>query len=374
MKKSVLIFSLLNWESKLLHREHMLAKYFSKKGFSVYYIQKENIRNLNQLKCKPKFYKDGEVTIISIFAFPYLKGKIKYVYDLNDLIIKKQLKEVFPLFNDPLIILESPYWIKAIEESRDNTGILCYDISDDLSQFATNEKWKQKLLDYERETINHSDIIFITSDNLKDKAKEHENVYLVENGVDLDQFKNAKKVLKDYDGPICGFIGGIFEWIDFDLIETLAKAYPKYNFVLIGPTDNQKRLGDLCENENVHYLGEKDKKEIGDYYKSFDVGLIPFLSEEKYPRLTTVNSNKVFQYAYFGYPIISTSFTQVRELRDFIEVCESQDEFVEMLEKALRENHKEVENNRKYYAMKNSWESKVESMIKHVEKFRSIGI
>ncbi|QEK11448.1 glycosyltransferase family 1 protein [Crassaminicella thermophila] len=371
MKKSVLIFSLLNWESKLLHREHMLAKYFSKKGFDVYYIQKENIRSFNQLKLKPNIYKDNDINIVSVQAFPYFKGKIKSIYNINDYIIKKQLKEIFYLFKDPLIILESPYWIKGIEESRDNKGIICYDISDDLSQFATNEKWKKQLLSYERETINRSDILFVTAEKLKEKAKNHPNLYLVENGVDLDEFKNAKKILKDYDGPICGFIGGIFEWIDFDLIDKAAKRYPNYNFVLIGPTDRPNKLEYLCKNSNVYYLGEKDKKEIGNYYASFDIGLIPFVSEESYPRLKTVNSNKVFQYCYFGYPVLSTSFTQVRGLKDFVSVCESKEEFINKIEICLKENNMDLENKRKSYAMENSWENKVEQMIAFV---KNIGV
>ncbi|WIF95318.1 glycosyltransferase [Caminicella sporogenes] len=363
MKKEVVIFSLLNWESKLLHRSHMLAKYFQKAGFKVIYIQKENVHETFRLGFKPKVKKDKEITIMSLPALPYLKGKISYIYKLNDIILTKQLTKIFKLFDDPFIILESPYWIRAVISSRGNKGIVCYDISDDFSQFATNEKWKSKLLEYEEETIQKSDYIFVTASELKNKVKD-KKVFLIENGVDLDGFQDAKNILAhDYKKPICGFIGGLFEWVNFELIEKCAKSYPNYDFVLIGPTDRKEKIDELCRISNIHYLGEKDKKDIGDYFKSLDMGIIPFVSENVYPRLKTVNSNKVFQYCYFGYPIVSTNFGQVRDLNDIIDVADTDEEFISKLGIAMEKNNENLEEKRRKFAIDNSWEQRIKQMI-----------
>lgn len=369
MKKTVFIFSLLNWESKLLHRSHMLAKYFLRKKFHVYYVQKENIKTLKQLNFKPKYYKDGEINIISLPAFPYLKGKSKAIFSLNDYIFKRQLKDIFACVENPLILMESPYWIEAIDKSRNHKGILCYDISDDLSQFATNEKWKNIFLSYEDKAVEQSQFIFITAAELKSKAKDKKNVYLIENGVDLDEFSDAQNILKShFQGPICGFIGGIFEWVDFELIDKVAQYYSQYNFVLIGPTDRLDKVDKLCKHKNVYYLGEKDKKEIGNYFASLDVGLIPFVSEERYPRLKTVNSNKIFQYSYFGYPILSTSFEQVKKLKNIVEVGNNEEEFIKKLGGCVKEKDALKEKARKDYAEENAWKKRVEKMIQVVYK------
>lgn len=364
MKKNVLIFSLLNWESKLLHRSHMLAKYFAKKGFEVFYVQKENVSNIRDLGFKPKIYKDKNIHIISLLALPYLKGKVKSIYSLNDRIMTTQLKEFFSMVDEPLIILESPYWIRAIENSRGEKGILCYDISDDFSQFATNDKWKRQVLAYEKEAIDQSDFITITAEQLREKAPDKTNVYLVENGVDLDEFADSKNIFGDkYKKPVCGFIGGLFQWIDFDLISRLADKYRDYSFVLIGPTDQQHQIDKLCQNSNVYYLGEKDKADIGNYFASLDIGLIPFVSEERYPRLKTVNSNKIFQYCYFGYPVISTQFEQVKSLTEVVQVCKNQEEFIEGLGISLESDTEKMRERRKKYAYENSWEKRVEDLI-----------
>ncbi len=367
MDKSVVVFSLLAWESKLLHRGHMLAKYFALKGYNVYYVQKENVSQPKQLSFKPKYYEDEGINVVRLSAFPYMKGKIKAIYSLNDFILTRQLKTLFSKLTNPLILIESPNWIRAVNQSRDMKGILCYDISDDFLQFTTNEKWKRTLSIYEKETVESSDFIFITAEKLRTKVEDKKGItHLVENGIDINQFRDSKNILQEYKSPICGFIGGLFEWIDYELIEKLAKKYTNYSFVLIGPTDQLEKINKLCQKENVHYLGEKDKSVIGDYFASLDIGLIPFVSEEKYPRLKTVNSNKIFQYCYFGYPVISSKFQQVTELKDFISIGENQDSFINAVEKALENDSINSQNKRKQFAYDNSWAKRVDEIIQIV--------
>jgi len=365
MDNNVIIFSLLSWESKLLHRSHMLAKYFNKKGFKVYYVQKENITSAKQLAFPSRVYDDNGITVIGITALPYLKGRFNSIYKINDWIITKKLKEVFSSLKAPLIIMESPYWIRAINNSRDRRGILCYDISDDFLQFATNEKWKRIMGDYELEAVAKSDFVFTTTETLKSKTdKADKKSYIVENGIDLEEFKNAVNILKkEFKSPVCGFIGGLFQWIDFNLLEKLTERFPQYSFVFIGPTDQEQHLNRLSKKNNVYYLGEKDKRDIGNYFASLDIGLIPYVSEEEYPRLKTVNSNKVFQYCYFGYPIVSTEFTQVNELRNIIDVGENNEDFIKKFEMAMISDSFIRQEKRKKFAYQNSWEKRVEEIL-----------
>jgi len=364
MGKDVLVFSLLDWESKLLHRGHMLAKYFNKKGFSVYYVQKENIHISNFQGFKARTFKDGDITVISLPALPYMRGKVDFVYSLNDIILTGYLKELLKGLENPLIILESPYWSKAVRKSSDGEGIICYDISDDFPEFAENPKWRAHMLEYEEHALKTADLIFVTSEMLKDKVHNGEHAFLVENGVDLDEFKGSTGVLKTkFNSPICGFIGGLYQWIDFFLIEKLAIEYPDFTFVLIGPTDQTEQINKLAQYSNIHYLGEINRGEIGNYFASLDIGLIPFVSEEKYPRLKTVNSNKVFQYCYFGYPVLSTRFQQVIGLEDIIYVCSDREEFVERLGRCLKDDTEHLRYLRKEFAYENSWEKKVEDML-----------
>lgn len=369
MDKNVVVFSLLTWKSKLLHRGHMLAKYFSVKGYQVFYVEKENITRPKQLNFKAKYYEDNGITVVSLPAFPYMKGKVKAIYTLNDRIMAKQLKSIFAGMDNPLLLLESPNWIRAVNRSRDRKGILCYDISDDFLQFTTNGTWRKILGIYERETVEAAEYIFVTAKELMEKTKDKlDKTYIVENGIDLNQFKDAKNILPGEKRPVCGFIGGLFKWIDYELIEALAKRYPEYSFVLIGPTDQPEQINKLCTMENIHYLGEKDKSVIGDYFASLDMGLIPFVSEEKYPRLKTVNSNKVFQYCYFGYPVISTEFQQMTKLKEIIKVCETPEEFIQAVDEVLKSDEIKDQEKRKKFAYNNSWAKRVEEIINIVYK------
>jgi hypothetical protein len=39
----------------------------------------------------------------------------------------------------------------------------------------------------------------------------------------------------------------------------------------------------------------------------------------------------VYQYLYFGYPVVSTGFPQVRRLTDYISVAETHEEFIKAI-------------------------------------------
>jgi len=358
MKQELIIFSLFKWSDKLMHREHMIARSFQKMGYRVTFAERSYLKPHEILNQHLRRRVEDGVEVLTVPTLPYLKGKIPAVYGYNDKILEKALSAVLHEKDQSAwLFVTNPNWAKAVVEARQAHQMLAYDMSDDFAAFATNDKWKNMLQNYEDILVENADALFVTTKALIPKVKATKEVFVIENGVDLDDFSGAQPILrKQFKNPLAGYIGGIFDWVDLDLIKKAALLNPTIDFIMIGPTNKVKEVRKLAKMTNVHYLGEVSWKNIPDYFASLDAGLLPFVSEKKYPRLKSANSNKLYQYAYFGYPIIATDFSQVRGLHDIVTVCASKEDF------AISVGHVKVKNSqcakqRKDFAKDHDWKT-----------------
>jgi glycosyltransferase involved in cell wall biosynthesis len=331
MKPKIYIFSIFNWNSDLLHREHMLALAFSRLGYEVCFIERSYYRLF-----RPLTRKEGKIEVLTVFALPYLKGILLSVFKLNDWILSRQISKNILDSKPAWMILSSPLWTRVVLSAGSRRQKIIYDMSDNHLAFTTNKRWFKNLQRYENELLEKTDEVFLSSTNLSEKVPSKTKYKVFGNGVDLKKFSEAKPILKnEYPGKIVGFVGGIYERVDLSTIEACALELPDVNFVLVGPTDRTAELKKMEYLKNVRYLGAKPWQEIQNYFASFDIGIIPFVSELEYPWLKTVDSVKIYQYAYFGYPIITTQFGQIQEMSEIIKIAKNKSEFVNLLKDAL---------------------------------------
>src|SRR6185312_1033459 len=110
------------------------------------------------------------------------------------------------------------------------------------------------------------------------------------------------------------------------------RARPSWHIVLIGQQlVDTSAVRDL---PNVHLLGQKKHHELPAYCKGFDVGLIPYVIDE---RMTFVNPLKLREYLSAGLPVVSTPVPELRRYSDKARIAATPDEFVAACEAALRE-------------------------------------
>jgi hypothetical protein len=341
----------------------MLAKAFAVQGFQVTFVERSH-RNIFGLKLR----RESDIKVVSVFALPYLKGYFLSIFKLNDWLIRKQLGEVISPEADAWHLLSSPLWAEAVGRTKPMAQKLVYDISDNHLDFATNDIWKMNLKKYEDNAIRRASAVTITSENLASKLPKNKRYLLLENGVDLTSSAAAKPVLQDkFQGKIVGFIGGVYKRVDLELVAKCSQAYPETNFVVIGPTDQASKLASLDKLPNFHYLGSIPWNEIQDYFASLDVGIVPFVSEAEFPWLRTVDSVKVYQYAYFGYPIVVTKYGNVESLKPLVAVAENSADFVSLVGKALTgEEPASLATKRKQLAKEHDWAHIAAQMAKFV--------
>ena len=166
----------------------------------------------------------------------------------------------------------------------------------------------KKIDEFENYFFKDSDITFVISTNLKNKAKKvTKDVLFLPAGVELNKFdiKNVKKKILVKGKPIIGYIGAITEVFDQDLVEFICEKNPNLNFVIIGRKYvNVKKLEKF---KNVFFLNEIKHNKLPSYIKGFDLGIIPYKVNEF---THSVYSSKLNEYLAMGLPVVSTNLKE----------------------------------------------------------------
>lgn len=190
----------------------------------------------------------------------------------------------------------------------------------------------------EEDLLVNSDVVLYTSRSLMELESplSGDRAVFLDHGVDLDRFganhRERPSDVADIDGPIVGFFGGIEDYVvDIELLEQVAREIPDATLLLIGHATCS--IDDLVDLPNVRWLGFRPYDEIPSYGAMFDVALLPRLRNDFNEH---TNPIKLKEYLALGVPIVSTEFPEVRFYDDVVAVARDADDFVELVERALR--------------------------------------
>ncbi|MFQ5853049.1 MAG: glycosyltransferase [Candidatus Binatia bacterium] len=203
---------------------------------------------------------------------------------------------------------------------------------------------KETVTALEHSLLRKVDLVIVTSKNLYDKKVVfNRNTYFIPHGVDFDHFSRASKpetiVPSEIDRirkPIVGFYGLIQDLIDFELIRSVAETRADWSFVMIGPL--QFDAGVLPALPNVHFVGRRDREELPNYVKGFDVCMIPYKLVD---RTIYANPLKLRQYLASGKPIVSTPLPEVKKYDGLVKIAKNDEEFIAHVEYLLRHDSPE---------------------------------
>jgi glycosyltransferase involved in cell wall biosynthesis len=240
--------------------------------------------------------------------------------------------------------------------------MVVYHCTDEFSQFSDSSS---EAVDIEKQLIAKSDRVIVSAERLlQSKMKEHPGTKLVCHGVDVEHFRKAcdpKTTIPDdiakIPGPIVGFFGLIADWVDLELIRSLARLRPNCQFVLIGKiVTDVSALKDL---PNVHLLGQKSYAELPGYCRRFDIAILPFAINE-----LTLNANplKLREYLAAGLPVLSTAIPEVERLGRLVRIGADASDFVLHLDELLSRNATGPSMEISREMDSESWDEKVEQM------------
>ena len=370
MNRLMLAISAGEWEG-INHRPHHFMRRCAAGGRKVLYLEPpasliapiKDRRFLKRWKNWLKGLRKAEENLYVLAPPPVLPFGSKYrvVNKINQWFIsrtvKRALKECGGGVPDIFTFLPSAVDLLSFIDH----GIVVYDCVDDHAAF-TGLINADVVYQMEKELMARADVSFATAIQLyEDRKGWSGNFHIIPNGAEYEHFActgNPPPVPEDcagFDHPVAGFVGGISDWVDVDLIAAAAHRLPEVTFVLIGPvlTDVSCFTG----LDNVKLLGARPYASLPGYVHFFDVCLIPF----KINKLTeSVNPIKMYEYLSAGKPVVSTPLPEVLAYRDVVMIAQGGQETAAAIRKALEPyaRSEEMVRWRQQVARENSWDAR----------------
>ncbi len=215
---------------------------------------------------------------------------------------------------------------------------LVFDYIDDSFGFT-------RLPPYVRRTwlsaLARADAVTVTSPTLQRIVSSEAGVKaaLVTNGVDYARFASPGEPrpadLPPTGHPLVLYIGSVYPWLDFNLVEHTVRACPDIRFTFIGQSHPEVReqldhLGGLA---NFSYLGFRPYETLPAYLHSADAAIIPF---SRNVLTASVNPVKLYEQSAAGLPTVVTPFSDdLEQLSRQIFIARSQTEFPPKLREAI---------------------------------------
>jgi glycosyltransferase involved in cell wall biosynthesis len=249
-----------------------------------------------------------------------------------------------------------------------------YDCIDDVALF---HRRPEAVARAERRLAEAADVVVATAELLDARMRQlNPRTVLIPNGADVAHFARALDTdlpvppdVAALAGPVLGYVGGLAQWFDFDLVHRLATSNAGWHVVIVGPV--QRGLVEtwrIRQLPNVHYLGRRDYATLPAYLARFDVCLIPF----KVDAITAaVSPVKLFEYLAAGKPVVSTPLAEVARYGEVVTLAPAA-EFPRAVAGALATARDPAAVERRLrVARDNAWDVRVAAIL---DVFREAGI
>lgn len=246
---------------------------------------------------------------------------------------------------------------------------------------VSQKKWERK----EKEWLSDMDKVITVSEGIRDriisKGVSKEDVIMAPNTIHtrlFDEFEtdpNIIKRFKDYFSLV--YVGGFVSNRGLEHVikgmKELIEMTPDIRLILVGDGDIKAQLHAIAKehevSDQIFFEGWQSQEKIKSYLEAADVGLVPF---KRTPQTDNSSSNKLFQYMYFGLPVLGTNCTSVKALVEkencgLIYESENSTRFVESVMR-LYENRSKAnqlgKNGKKAVIEKYSWDNTIQDMLK----------
>src|SRR4029079_1007806 len=204
-----------------------------------------------------------------------------------------------------------------------------------------------------------------------------ERSHLLEQGVDYDHWRRVSDgsievapEIARIPQPRLGYFGAIEPWlVDQELIKRASRERPEWQWVFIG---NKSRGLEIEALPNTHFLPPVSYAELPAYAAGFDVCVLPWETEQSF---TSYGSAiKVREYLATGKPVVISPLPEYEPMKDVLRIARTRDDFIALVEDALRETDPEAPRNRQAAVAGGTWDARAEwvsGLIEEVLQHRS---
>lgn len=302
-EKKIVFFTFHNWETKRQGGFHKFAEYFTKRGFTVYFVSVprpyyslfKNDERLNR-EVFEKLNRGIEYKIhsglIVNLTFPTLDlpGALrKFVNDRIDLWFRrasfKNLNRFLKKnFHDcSYFVFESCEAILYFDRVKSlfPQAQMIYRPSDPL---IVNPSINYFIKEIEMDVLKKADYVFVVNEENMQNYETHipgissrNNVSIINNGVSLEEYQKEypkPDIFKGLDNVVL-YVGA--RDIDWDLIIHVSKKNRNVNYFIVCPESPNEEFGkEILRNDtNIHYIKGVYPKEVPSLIVNCDVFIVP---------------------------------------------------------------------------------------------------
>jgi glycosyltransferase involved in cell wall biosynthesis len=278
----------------------------------------------------------ANLTIQEVFKLPYVASA--FFLKLNSAIVRSQLRKIIDGYD--FVWLTHPNLVDRIKGILPKRIKVIYDCMDDYLEFSyvkSHPRFFKMTFENEKKLIETSDIIFSSSDSLKRKLCERygsdEKIHVINNGISLDESAGKTVVDAKMPGEIVGalnmrgakivYIGGISDWVDFDLLLSSLEVCTDITYLLFGPSEIK-----IPEHERLLYLGPIQHKYVFAVMERADALVMPFKINEL---VLSVNPVKLYEYIYSCKPSIAVRYGETEQFGDYVYLYSSKEDYLEIV-------------------------------------------
>lgn len=186
----------------------------------------------------------------------------------------------------------------------------------------------------ERSVLRHRNCrgLVVITHALKKKYLElfpflsEDKITVLHDAADIDMSGSTAKadLQVGCDGMKIGYIGSLYPGKCMETLLPLASRCPQYRFHIVGGTDELvkkwSRQAEILGVKNVVFYGHVDNGQLGDYYRAFDVCILPFSRDIHIGKSKRVNIGqwtsplKLFEAMAYQKPIIVSRLATIEEV------------------------------------------------------------
>lgn len=325
--KKIVCISTHYWDDSWFRKQHFMYRFWQK-GYKIAYVEPSFSMVRRPDKDKERFQTNRLFGVLTeereknLFIIKPPRGipfwtqpiisRVNYCY--FSLFLANELKRLG--FRDYILWIYRPEYAHSVEIFKHRKVV--FDITDDLSAYkkenALRSSYIQNCMD---SLVRQSDLVIVTAATLHDRFKAAaRQIALIPNGFNTQNFSNTiselPEDLKKVPSPRIGFIGTLFSFLDYDLIEYMVRNNRDKSFVFVGACEENSSLrwrSIVQDNPNVFWLGKKPKVEIPAYIQHFDVCINPFKVNAV---SRSVSPLKVFEYLARHKPVVSVQMESLQ--------------------------------------------------------------
>lgn len=187
----------------------------------------------------------------------------------------------------------------------------------------------------ERKILSHKNCVglVVISQALKDRYLQifpflkEDQITVLHDCADVVPLDGNKATLLSHDTPHgvnIGYLGHLYPGKCMEIMLPLAKRCPEYTFHIVGGTrewiDHWKNEAEKEEIRNVIFYGFVENGKSGDYYRAFDICVLPFSSEVYVDKRKSFNIGqwisplKLFESMAYGKAILVSRIPTIEEV------------------------------------------------------------